>query len=321
MENNSNYDDDDSFEDDLINEFGDKDEDDSLSELESKLRPFEERLGMQVPEEEYIFDRGYLDELNELGKERKIEDKSKIIKKIEKERKNTKLILKVGFVIILLCVILDGIIIGYRLLNKEVIDVKTLLLYNEKPVVYDNNSINKRINDHVPIVNLNNSSMNDINNEIVTIYNNYNSSNPDYFRYDFAISDDILSIVLIYRNKLDQEQNYNYKFKTYNISLKTLTKVDDKYILSKFKLDKSDVHIKMRTDFNKHYNEMINKNYINDTYSYNSVINDLELSNFVSETNYYLDNNKLYVYRSFNIYNNKKITSYFDESCYKFFIK
>ena len=312
MSKNSNIENDDSFEDELISEFGDKDEEESLSEIESKLRPKEERLGMQAPEDIYIYDNDYI---AELGKK---DNNSKIIKK---EERNTRLIIKVGFIIIFICVILDAIMIGYRLLYKDKIDILPVLLYTEKPVVFDNATINKKQNDHVPFININNSSLNDINNEINRIYNNYNNNNPDYFRYDYAVNDNMLSVVLIYRNKNESETNYSYKFKTYNISLKTLYRVEEDYILGIYKLKKSEVHKKMKEDFYKHYEELIKKNYINDKYSFGSVIDDLELSNFVSETNYYIEDNNLYVYRSYNIYNNEKLSTYFDESCYKFFIK
>jgi len=304
---NSRYDDD-SFEDELINEFGDKDEDESLSELESELRPKEENLGMQAPEEEYIFDDSY--------EETKPKKKKKSTKTY-----STKKILVIGFIIILLCIVIDATLIGYKLIYKETIDIKPLLVYQEKSVIYDNTTINKKMNDHIPIININNSSINDINNEINKIYNNYLNSNPDYFRYDYKVNDDILSLVLIYRNKLDKENNYTYKFKTYNISLKTVSLYDDNLILTKYKLKLSDVNKKMREDFQKTYDDLLRKNYIDETYNYNRLITDLELTNFTSDINYYIDNNKLYVYRSFNIYNNKNITSYFNESNYRFYIK
>ena len=301
---NSRYDDD-SFEDDLINEFGDKDEDASLSELESELRPKEENLGMQAPEEDYIYE----------------EEKPKKKKRKSTKTYPTKRILIIGFIIILLCIVVDTVLIGYKLIHKDIVDVKPLLVYAEKPIIYDNSTINKKMNDHVPIININNSSMNDVNNEINKIYNNYLNSNPDYFRYDYSVNDDILSLVLIYRNKLESESNYSYKFKTYNISLKIVTLYDSNLMMDKYKLKISDVHKKMREDFQKTYDDLLRKNYINKTYSYNRLITDLELTNFTSEVNYYVDNNKLYVYRSFNIYNNKNITSYFNESNYKFYIK
>lgn len=304
---NSKYDDD-SFEDELINEFGDKDEDESLSELESELRPKEENLGMQAPEEEYIFDDSY-------------EEKKPKKKKKSTKTYSTKTILVIGFIIILLCIVIDATLIGYKLIYKETIDIKPLLVYQEKSVIYDNTTINKKMNDHIPIININNSSINDINNEINKIYNNYLNSNPDYFRYDYKVNDDILSLVLIYRNKLDKENNYTYKFKTYNISLKTVSLYDDNLILTKYKLKLSDVNKKMREDFQKTYDDLLRKNYIDETYNYNRLITDLELTNFTSDINYYIDNNKLYVYRSFNIYNNKNITSYFNESNYRFYIK
>jgi len=304
---NSRYDDD-SFEDELINEFGDKDEDESLSELESELRPKEENLGMQAPEEEYIFDDSY-------------EEKKPKKKKKSTKTYSTKTILVLGFIIILLCIVIDATLIGYKLIYKETIDIKPLLVYQEKSVIYDNTTINKKMNDHIPIININNSSINDINNEINKIYNNYLNSNPDYFRYDYKVNDDILSLVLIYRNKLDKENNYTYKFKTYNISLKTVSLYDDNLILTKYKLKLSDVNKKMREDFQKTYDDLLRKNYIDETYNYNRLITDLELTNFTSDINYYIDNNKLYVYRSFNIYNNKNITSYFNESNYRFYIK
>ena len=301
---NSRYDDD-SFEDDLINEFGDKDEDASLSELESELRPKEENLGMQAPEEDYIYE----------------EEKPKKKKRKSTKTYPTKRILIIGFIIILLCIVVDTVLIGYKLIHKDIVDIKPLLVYAEKPIIYDNSTINKKMNDHVPIININNSSMNDVNNEINKIYNNYLNSNPDYFRYDYSVNDDILSLVLIYRNKLESESNYSYKFKTYNISLKIVTLYDSNLMMDKYKLKISDVHKKMREDFQKTYDDLLRKNYINETYSYNRLITDLELTNFTSEVNYYVDNNKLYVYRSFNIYNNKNITSYFNESNYKFYIK
>jgi len=305
---NSKYDDD-SFEDDLIEEFGLKDDDETISDLDNELRQKEENLGMQAPEEEYIFD------------EEEEKEKKKKKKKKKKKGLNTKRVLIIGFIIILICIIIDASLIGYKLIYKEVIDVKPLLIYSNKPVVYDNTSINRRIHDHVPVVNINNSSMNDINNQVNKIYNNYLKNNPVYFRYDYSINNDVISIVLIYKNQTDLEDYYSYKFKTFNISLKSLSLYNNDLLLDKYDLKLSDVHKRMREDFQKKYEELIEKNYIDETYSYNKLITDLELSNFTKEVNYYVEDNKLYVYRSFNINNNKKISSYFKESSYKFYIK
>ena len=305
---NSKYDDD-SFEDDLIEEFGLKDDDETISDLDNELRQKEENLGMQAPEEEYIFD------------EEEEKEKKKKKKKKKKKGLNTKRVLIIGFIIILICIIIDASLIGYKLIYKEVIDVKPILIYSNKPVVYDNTSINRRIHDHVPVVNINNSSMNDINNQVNKIYNNYLKNNPVYFRYDYSINNDVISIVLIYKNQTDLEDYYSYKFKTFNISLKSLSLYNNDLLLDKYDLKLSDVHKRMREDFQKKYEELIEKNYIDETYSYNKLITDLELSNFTKEVNYYVEDNKLYVYRSFNINNNKKISSYFKESSYKFYIK
>ena len=305
---NSKYDDD-SFEDDLIEEFGLKDDDETISDLDNELRQKEENLGMQAPEEEYIFD------------EEEEKEKKKKKKKKKKKGLNTKRVLIIGFIIILICIIIDASLIGYKLIYKEVIDVKPLLIYSNKPVVYDNTSINRRIHDHVPVVNINNSSMNDINNQVNKIYNNYLKNNPVYFRYDYSINNDVISIVLIYKNQTDLEDYYSYKFKTFNISLKSLSLYNNDLLLAKYDLKLSDVHKRMREDFQNKYEELIEKNYIDKTYSYNKLITDLELSNFTKEVNYYVEDNKLYVYRSFNINNNKKISSYFKESSYKFYIK
>ena len=301
---------DNSFEDDLINEFGDKDEDESLSELENELRPKEENLGMQAPEEEYVFEE-------EKTKKRKRKKKKKIVI----TDKTTKVLFIIGFIIILTCIIMDTVLIGYKIIHKEAIDIKPLLVYSDKPVIYDNNYMNKKRDDHIPIININNSSINDINNEIIGVYNDYYKNNPDYFRYDYALNDDILSIVLIYRNKLELEENYTYKFKTFNINLKTFSLYDNDLLLLKYKLKLSDVQKRMRSDLKQTYEDLLKKNYIDESYSYDRLIMDLDLSNSTSEINYYVEDNKLYLYRRINIYNNDKITSYFNEYSYKFYIK
>ena len=297
---------DDSFEDDLIEEFGLKDDDETISDLDSELRTKEENFGMQTPEEEYIY---YED------------PKQKKKKKKKKKGLTTNKVLTIGFIIIFTCIIIDAALIGYKLIYKNKIDVKPLLVYSDRPVIYDNNTINAKLHDHVPIININNSSMNDINNQINKIYNNYLINNPDHFRYDYCVNNDILSLVLIYRNKTDLEDNYTYKFKTYNISLNSLTIYDNDLLLVRYNLELSNVHKKMREDFQKKYDDLVEKNYIDKSYNYNRLITDLELSNFTSEVNYYVEDEKLYVYRSFNIYNNSKVTSYFNESSYKFYIK
>ena len=300
---------DDSFEDDLIEDFGLKDDDETISDLDSNLRSKDENLGMQAPEDIYIYD----DE----------EEKEKKKKKPKKNKKKntTNKILVIGFIIILICIVIDAALIGHQLIYQNVVDVKPLLINLEQSVIYDNDSINKKENDHIPCININNSSINDINNQIIQIYNTYLSNDPDYFRYDYSVNNDILSLVLIYRNRSDIEADRSYKFKTFNISLNTLSLYNNEFLLSKYNLKTSDVHKKMRDDFYKKYEELIKKNYINESYSFNQVITDLELSNFTSEVNYYIEDNKLYVYRSISIYNNKKLTSYFNESSYKFYIK
>lgn len=309
MSYNSKNDIDDSYEDDLINEFGDKDEEESISELDSNLRSKDENLGMQAPDEEYIFDKSYL-------KDKTKKRRDRVIDKTVYKR-----IYIVCFIIIFACIFLDALLISYKVLNREEYNVKELLLYKDKAIIYDNTTIDKKINDKVPIININNSSVNDINNSINNIYNTYLINNPDYFRYDYSINDDTISLVLIYRNKLEEESNYTYKFNTYNISLKTLSCLTDKQILDKFRLNNYDVYNRMKKDFQKTYDDLLTKNFISETYDYNKLIIDLELSNYTVGINYYIDNNKLYVYKFFNIYNNQNLTSYFNEYNYKFYIK
>ena len=298
---------DEDYEDELINEFGDKDELDSVSDLDSNLRDKDEKLGMQSKEEDYIFDK-------------KNAKKSKKKKK-DIENKLTNKLLIIGFIIVLLCIIVDGVLIGYKVFHVEEVDVKPLLMYKDKAVIYDNNNMEKQVNDRVPIINMNNSSINSINNDVIKIYNIYYKNNPDYFRYDYSVNNDSISLVIIYRNKLDDEYHYSYKFKTYNINLKTLTLMGNEYILDKYNLNLSDVNKKMKNEFNKTYLELLRKNYIDESYSFDRLIVDLDLTNITKDINFYIDDNKLYVYRSYDIYGNDKVTSYFNESNYKFYIK
>ena len=320
---NSKYEYDDSFEDDLINEFGDKDEEEALSELESELRPKEERLGMQADEDDYIFDQEYLKEY--LKNKNKKESNDIYIEEEKKEKKkpviNIQKIISIGMFFIFICIIIDILLIGYKLLYNEKIEVKELLLYTDKPVVYDNTAIIKKPNDHIPIININNSSINDLNNDFNKIYNNYNNANPDYFRYEYSINSDVISIVIIYRNKLDDEKYYSYKFKTYNISLRSLSLLNDEQILRKYNLKLSKVNKLMRDNFYINYEDLLKKNYINESYNYNKLLADLNINVFTDNSNYYIENNKLYAYKPFNIYGNNKISSFFNESNHKIYIK
>ena len=303
---------DDSLDDELFDEFGDKSESQSLSDLDSELRSKDERLGMQAPEEEYIFET----------KEKK-EKKKKIKKDKRKEISNqqTKRLIIAGIIIIVICFIVDITLIIYKNYHQDKIDINELLLYTDKPVVYDNQATLKKPTDKIPVINLNNSAINDINNEVALIYNNYYKSNPDYFRYDYSINKDTLSLLIIYRNKEETDTNYKYTFKTYNISLDTLSNLTENQILDKFKLNLVDVSKKMDEDFNKDYNELIRRNYIENNYDYNVLKDELGLFNITQNINYYIDNNKLYVYRNFDIYGNERTTSYFKEDNYKFYIK
>ena len=301
---------DDSLEDELFDEFGDKSESQSLSDLDSELRPKEERLGMQAPEEEYVFED-----------EKKEKKKTKKGKKKEISNQQTKRLIIAGIIIVVICIIVDLTLIIYKNHYQNKIDIKDLLLYTDKPVVYDNQATLKKPTDKIPVINLNNSAINDINNEVTLIYNNYYINNPDYFRYEYSINNDTLSLLIIYRNKEETDTNYKYTFKTYNISLNTLTNLTENQILDKFKINSVDVSKKMDEEFSKDYNDLIKRNYIEKNYDYNVLKDELGLFNIVQNVNYYIENNKLYVYRYFDIYGNERVTSYFKEDNYKFYIK
>ena len=54
--------------------------------------------------------------------------------------------------------------------------------------------------------------------------------------------------------------------------------------MDKYKLKISDVHKKMREDFQNTYDDLLRKNYINETYSYNRLISDV--STFLAQDKY-----------------------------------
>lgn len=222
--------------------------------------------------------------------------------------------------IIIFTIILSAFFVMNKINNTK--DYSYLIADTTKEIVYSLEDANIKENDQVPVINISNEKINEINEDIITTYNDYLGTYKDYFKYEYCISNDILSIIIKSSQRYNDSNNYNLVYKSYNIDLDTLELITDKELFERFKVTEEDLRFFVTYKFINYYNDLVDKGYFTQKEcDFSCFIDSKGIEDYLLDNVYYVNNNKLELYKYFNIYTDYHEEKYFNEESFHFIVK
>ena len=189
--------------------------------------------------------------------------------------------------------------------------IKTIKINKSKDLIY---TTKERVIDgkksEVPYINMKGKNIAKLNQDLEEFVNKYYNNPTSIISYTYDVSDKILSLVVkvAYFDKV-----YYPDFRTYNINLSDLSVLSDEDLLTKFNLTEEDVSNKIEDKFTYFYNDALNKGYYSGECDYNCFLYFRGDKDYLDNIHYYIKNNKLYVYKAFNVYSIYDEEKYFTE--------
>ena len=237
------------------------------------------------------------------------------------QEKNKKINIKKTFIIAIISIIVIITIVEFINLNNKS-TYNNIKKDETKDLVY---TIYKRSIDgsktEVPKININSSDVDIINKEIIDNMNELLKEEYNVSNYEYSVNKNILSVVLIMINN-NTEQTPIFNFKTYNINLNTLKRINNKEILNLYNTNELEVSKKIELQFKGYYNDEVKKGYIDkNECDYNCFKNWRNIEDYIEKVQYYIDDNKLYAYKEFNPYSIYEEEDYYNMDHFMFYIK
>ncbi len=177
-------------------------------------------------------------------------------------------------------------------------------------------------NAYVPFINIVGTDVNNVNNEIVNDATNYLASTDKNktVTYYYNQSNNIVSVVLIYREMIDSKLTYKYKTYVFDLS-NNAKKLSDSEILKIFNFDTDYVNKKMASIMKNKYADEVNNGIIDkNECDYSCYLKLRGISNYTDNANYYIEDSKLVVYKAFDVYSKYEEEKYFTRDDFKFYI-
>ncbi len=197
-----------------------------------------------------------------------------------------------------------------------------LKIDKDKYFIYTNTK-NTENNSLVPKVNLNSSDASIVNNEITSESLEYVTSDnkKKNVTYRYNRSGSLISLVMIYRDIIDNKVNYNYKTYVFDLNKDGKLLSNDE-ILNKFNITYAEINDVMRTKMKNKYNSEVTRKIISKDCDFTTCFLNLRnIYNFIDDINIYVENNRLVVYRTYNVYTDYHEEKYYSRKDFKFVIK
>ena len=177
----------------------------------------------------------------------------------------------------------------------------------------------------IPYINLNTEFAKVLNGQLEKLSSSYKSSNSstNSLSYRFNVSGNYLSLVLIFK-KMDSNNRLQFDFKSYVFDLSDGARaLSDTEILNLFNIDNNYVEKQIDNKLKNKYLDEVKKDIISSSKcDYNNCYLKLrEVSDLLSGVNYYIENDSLVVYRSFQTYSIYDEQDYFTRADFRFLIK
>lgn len=200
----------------------------------------------------------------------------------------------------------------YYFRYKNVASYENLLKNSNYDIVYQI--------DNVPVINIAGTSIDDINLKINEDYQLYVNQLDGTVEYEYNVSEDCLSILLIVRRIIDGMTFLEYK--SYNVDLYTLNELSYQEILDKFEITQDDLKFYLQNKLFNYYEDLLNKKMLDKKKcDFNCFIYECNIEGFDNTNTLYINKNHLVVYNYFNVYNDFDYSSYFTEDSFRFNVK
>ena len=206
-------------------------------------------------------------------------------------------------------IIITIFLIVYFINNKKY-NYINLLENNSLDIVY---SVIDNSKDKVPRININNNLIKDINQEIDSLYENYLLYSPNGFSYNYNISRNILSIIIVAHVIQPEQTHYDNIYKSYNIDLNKMKNLSNEDILNLYNITEEKMEFYLYHKFLNYYNKLIESKYFTEEQcDFNNFLEEKNVDNLLDDNNYYINNNHLELYKYFNIYTDYNEDSFFN---------
>ena len=227
--------------------------------------------------------------------------------------------------------------------NKPLLIIAIILLIVSIILLFLNNGISKDYQDlkinksknyvytkykntsneaYVPKINVKINNIDSINAEIEQLTKSYLTSTNSLktVTYRYNLWQDYLSVVLMFRDE-NSSNELTYSFKTYVISLKEERVLSDSEAMEVFNISSDTVGKKLASLMYGKYLDEIDKGYFTKSEcDFKCYITNREITSYLDGNNYYIENAKLVVYKSFNAYGKFHEENYFTRDDFKFYI-
>ncbi len=221
-------------------------------------------------------------------------------------------------IIIIVVVLLILISIFLLLIKNKKFNYNNLLSNKDLDIVYP--KVNTET-DKVPNININNEVINNINKDIDNIYEDYLIFSAGSFSYNYNVSKDTLSLIITAYITRPESNNLDIIYKSYNVDLKKMKLLTDKDILDKFNITEEKMNYYLSNKFFNYYSDLINNNYFTqEQCDFKCFLESKNVENLLDNNNYYINNNHLELYKSFNIYTDYNEEKYFNENSFHFIV-
>lgn len=204
----------------------------------------------------------------------------------------------------------------YRNYNYIKIDSSNYLVYT-----LDTKLNNQNLYSEIPYININSDDAKLVNETIEKYAEQFLKNKNNLLVYNSQLNGDILSISL---RMADYRSGYSFpdvSFYTYNFDLRTCSLMTDDELLNLFHVDKDDVSKKIEKAFKKYYDDEVYQGYlVKEECDYACFLEWREVDDYMDSVHYFVENGKLGVYRSFNIYSIYGEEDYYKDEDYKFYI-
>lgn len=165
-----------------------------------------------------------------------------------------------------------------------------------------------------PHINVKGQEINNLNKEITNYIDNMEGKFTTEYKYN--ISGDYLSVVIEITKEEDTPEKI---FKTYNINLKRKEILNDTQILTLYHLMDTEVSDKIENKFKEYYKDEVKKGYIvEEECDFDCYLYHRNIDNYLDNINYYINGEKLLVYKSFNYVSILDDSDYFNKESFIF---
>ena len=199
------------------------------------------------------------------------------MKKRKKDKKSIGYLIAIG---ILLVIFIASMVYIFR--HNERFDVSSILADSSLDVVYDSISND---NDRIPKINIDSAVISDINAEILSMYEN--KSDTSYFDYQYNVSKDTLSVLIINSIYVENKEYVNYK--SYVIDLINMKELAPDEIIAKFNINESDLAFFIKNKFLNYYADLLDAGYLEgNKCDFDCFIVNCNFQDFMEDNNYYI---------------------------------